>query len=154
MPKKVFVKPRTKEPKKYDDKGRDHVLLKNVTQVVCRASKKIKAFEAQRLTRILKKGNILDAATKDTDSIGDTRVTSDLYRVRHLDIQALVLPRALKKLGLDSLLVAGVVTDEIASCDGNEEKTSPDECKEATKIDSDTEVSEIEKLHAALAFWL
>mmetsp|Transcript_2726 Transcript_2726/g.5692 ORF Transcript_2726/g.5692 Transcript_2726/m.5692 type:complete len:395 (+) Transcript_2726:91-1275(+) len=134
MPKKVFLKPRVKGRIQCSNEGRNHLLVKNATRVICQAAKKVKAFEAQQLFRNLKQRRlrIIERSqenvtvTKDAVEKMESKAASDISRVRTLDIKKYILPRALNKLGLvplpDLVVDSGDIEEEskpTASGDGD-----------------------------------
>jgi hypothetical protein len=88
-------------------------LVKKAERLICQVSKKVKAFEAQHITRNLKQHrekyensikNSSDAASDETKRLKfekmEQKMNEDLQRVKTLDAKQFIVPRALQKLGI------------------------------------------------------
>jgi hypothetical protein len=88
-------------------------LVKKAERLICQVSKKVKAFEAQHITRNLKQhrekyeNSIKDSSDAASDEAKrlkfekmEQKMNEDLQRVKTLDAKQFIVPRALQKLGI------------------------------------------------------
>mmetsp|Transcript_46339 Transcript_46339/g.63071 ORF Transcript_46339/g.63071 Transcript_46339/m.63071 type:complete len:400 (-) Transcript_46339:297-1496(-) len=96
MPKKkVFVKPRPKQPK-ITQEEKDKRLVYHATKVLSQAARKVKSFEVQRAIRCIQRRKKTTA-----EDAGDSENRPDwVQRVKTLDVAVSVVPHALALLGL------------------------------------------------------
>jgi hypothetical protein len=89
------------------------LLVKHAARAISQAAKKVKAFEAMTIARSLKQRREKLLAAKDADADAtaakvaalEASSAADLARVKGLGVWAVLLPRALSKLGLDAALL-------------------------------------------------
>jgi hypothetical protein len=99
--------------KQRSEEDKDRLLVKHAARAISQAAKKVKAFEAMTITRNLKQRREKLLAAKDSDTKDsaakvealEASCVADLARVKGLDVKAVLLPRALAKLGLDATLL-------------------------------------------------
>jgi hypothetical protein len=93
--------------KKRTDGDRDRLLVQAATRVIVQAAKKVLSFEAQQVTRNLKKcrERWLAAGASDEAKVAqvELKATQDLARIRGINVRTILVPRALGKRGLAPL---------------------------------------------------